>query len=588
MGRARTVAHEPGNDGAADRLRADREIAREVARRVKPVQRLGFARAFTGALVSAYWSALTKLPIHESPDACPLGDLHDSAAALAERMGKTAARLGVVEASYLVGTVYTVALPDEYRSENGVFYTPPSITARLVDLATEAGVDWRSCKVVDPACGGGAFLSPVALRIVRELADCKPGEIIDALTDRVRGFEIDPFSAWMSQVFLEASVADQCARARRRLPRLIEVRDSLHSMEWDSFDLVIGNPPYGRIGLSPEMRERYKRGLYGHANSYGVFTDLALRMVRPGGVVAYVTPTSFLGGEYFKSLRGLIAKEAAPVAIDFVGARKGVFADVLQETALTTFRRDGKARALRAGLLEAQEQGAEKVVKLGRFHLPEQPSTPWILPRTKSQARLVARLAEMEARLADYGYKVSTGPLVWNRHKDQLVETRRRGAVPVVWAEAISPQGSFRYQTLRRNHAPWFIPEDEDEWLMVRSPCVLIQRTTAKEQARRLIAAEMPRAFVEQHGAVTVENHVNMVRPVNGKTLVHPAVIVALLNSAIVDQAFRCLSGSVAVSATEIEALPLPPADDLAELEGLVRKGSAARLASAIERLFVG
>ena len=42
------------------------------------------------------------------------------------------------------------------------------------------------------------------------------------------------------------------------------------------------------------MRRRYRRSLYGHANQYGVFTDLALRWTVPGGVIAYVTPTSFL------------------------------------------------------------------------------------------------------------------------------------------------------------------------------------------------------------------------------------------------------------------------------------------------------
>jgi adenine-specific DNA-methyltransferase len=63
----------------------------------------------------------------------------------------------------------------------------------------------------------------------------------------------------------------------------------------------------------------------GHANLYGVFTDLALRWTAPRGVIASVTSTSFLAGEYFK-------------------ARRGVFEDVLQETLLATWRRGGGAR----------------------------------------------------------------------------------------------------------------------------------------------------------------------------------------------------------------------------------------------------
>jgi adenine-specific DNA-methyltransferase len=69
---------------------------------------------------------------------------------------------------------------------------------------------------------------------------------------------------------------------------------------------------------------------------YGLFTDMALRHTKPGGVIAYVTPTSFLAGEYFKNLRALLGRDAPPATIDFISARKGVFDDVLQETLLAT------------------------------------------------------------------------------------------------------------------------------------------------------------------------------------------------------------------------------------------------------------
>ena len=45
---------------------------------------------------------------------------------------------------------------------------------------------------------------------------------------------------------------------------------------------------------------------------------------------------------------------------------------------------------------------------------------PWMLPRSHAQAALVNRLNSMPHRLADKGFGVSTGQLVWNWHKDQL------------------------------------------------------------------------------------------------------------------------------------------------------------------------
>ena len=186
------------------------------------------------------------------------------------------------------------------------------------------------------------------------------------------------------------------------------------------FELVVGNPPYGRITLSPELREKFRRSLFGHANLYGVFTDLALRFTRPGGVIAYVTPTSFLAGEYFKALRGLLGREAPPVSIDFIGKRKGVFADVLQEALLATYQRGGDPGVGRVHHLSEGPDGSIKATTAGAFNLPENPDQPWLMPRTEAQNALVSQAGMLPYRLADYGYKVSTGPLVWNRHKPSL------------------------------------------------------------------------------------------------------------------------------------------------------------------------
>ena len=82
------------------------------------------------------------------------------------------------------------------------------------------------------------------------------------------------------------------------------------------YDLVVGNPPYGKVTLTESMRKYFARSVYGHANLYALFTDLALRITDTGGIVAFVTPTSFLSGQYFKALRNTLATEAPPVCID--------------------------------------------------------------------------------------------------------------------------------------------------------------------------------------------------------------------------------------------------------------------------------
>jgi adenine-specific DNA-methyltransferase len=73
---------------------------------------------------------------------------------------------------------------------------------------------------------------------------------------------------------------------------------------------------------------------------------------------------------------------------------------------------------------------------------------------------------------------------------------------------------------------------------------------------------------------VVVENHLNMIRPLDGAPKVSPAAVAALLNTQIVDHAFRCISGSVAVSAFELEALPLPLPEQAGILEVLLADGA--------------
>ena len=77
-----------------------------------------------------------------------------------------------MDASYVIGVLYTAMMPDGFRAQQGAYYTPPALCEGLLDMATEAGVDWRSARVLDPACGGGAFLSPVARRMAESLKDC--------------------------------------------------------------------------------------------------------------------------------------------------------------------------------------------------------------------------------------------------------------------------------------------------------------------------------------------------------------------------------------------------------------------------------
>ncbi|UWN51260.1 Modification methylase TaqI [Alcanivorax sp. ALC70] len=550
--------------------------------------RLSRARSFCREVLEGYWLAACReqnceLKIRAYEGRIPR--LSQSAAKLASDTGELIASFPKEDAGYLIGSIYTAMLPGGLRSKMGAYYTPPPLVARLLDLAEEAGFDFRNGTAIDPACGGGAFLAPLAVRMVRSFGAVSPDWIIRKLNNNLKGIEIDGFAAWMTHVLTEASVMAVCIAAKRRLKNIVVTADALEPRDLGQFDLVIGNPPYGKIKLNELRRKHYARSLYGHANLYGLFTDLAVRLVKENGVIAYLTPTSFLAGQYFKSLREVVATETSPVEFDFVSDRNDVFDDVLQETMLSTYRKSRSDQAVRVSLIVPQGLNAAQISRVGEVKIPRD-GGPWLLPRSHEDTELLTKASKKKTRLHDLGYTVSTGQLVWNRHRSQLERSLRKNCFPLIWAESVTANG-FSFSSERRGHVPYFRLENKQGHLLTECECILVQRTTSKEQRRRIIAGLLPQKFIDQYGGAIVENHLNMIIP-KGMfgALVKPQTLTAILNSDLIDKVFRCISGSVAVSAYELRELPFPNQEEILHLEEQMKKSSLSR--SQIEHIIEG
>lgn len=534
------------------------------------------AHAVAATAASAWWRARVRMAGGDSdrllaPAApVPRIDMPPLPRQQARELGAALAGLPVTEANALLGRLYTQALPDEYRVANGIFYTPPSLVARLLDRTEAAGHDWTAARVIDPACGAGAFLVQAAERMLSRLPDADPAITLANIGTRLRGWEIDPFAAWLAQLAVESVLLPHTVASGRRLGPVVEVTDALAAFAGTSgrWRLVMGNPPFGKVKDTPTLRARFRRSLYGHPNLYGLFLDAAVHLADPErGLVAFLTPASFLAGQYFRNLRMLLHEHAPPASLDLVEARSDVFDDVLQEVALSVFQR-GRAPAPAPCAVVRISRCGMQVEATGSLVLPADPREPWTLPRCAADAALVSRMHVMPARLADWGYEVCTGPLVWNRHKPRLHDTARPGCVPVVWAEAVTPDGRFVLRATRRNHRAWYQPGSAPDPNLVNLPCVLIQRTTAKEQSRRLIGAVMPASVFGEFPAVAVENHLNMVRPAGRRPKVPIRVVARFFASEAADRVLRCMNGSVAVSASELAAMPLPGAAEILAAAG--------------------
>ena len=441
------------------------------------------------------------------------------------------------ERHYWIGTLYTLMLPTKVRRSQATYFTPPTVADAVVDLVVEAGFDLATDDVLDPAAGGAAFLSTLAGRMV--IAGLKAEEV----AYRLNGIEIDKGLAMLSSHLI-------AARLGSPLPReVILTGDALRIAIPASYGLVIANPPYGRIAIDDVCGKAWRKIAHsGHINKYALFAELCFRHAKPGGIVALVIPSSFRAGPLYDRMRAFIRSQATVLAVGSIAGRDGVFIDVAQDISVLIARKgdvhnaQAMVRFPVVGLLPSNDPVVEQ-------QLPDSPGDAWPLPAI--DPKLVGG-----ATLADYGVTARAGYFVWNREKNRLVPelARRQLGYPLVWAKNVRPGEPCRPGG-KKGTGVDFVTFPGGSTAIITGPSAVMQRTTNDKQPRRLVAAIVDPAVQAKWGGFVSENH-TIVLTADDATKLELAV--RLLNTAAVDQRYRRVSGTAAVSVTLLRQLDLP------------------------------
>lgn len=388
------------------------------------------------------------------------------------------------------------------RKAEGVFYTPPFVTRYIVDetlgrafderfAALQAEVDpehvrgankqreawitvwtryreWlRTLRVLDPACGSGAFLIAAFERLHREyervnasLAELRGGqrEIFDLdktiLNQNLFGMDLNPESVEITKLSLWLKTAQKdkkltwldgnirCGNSvvsdPRVHPRAVdwtgerpyvlfgEVDDTEATAvdaRWhEGFDVVLGNPPYVRQELLTPYKEHWKgrfAAYDGVADLYVYFFELGLSVLKPGGRLGFVVANKWLKAGYAGPLRALLAaKTEVETLIDFGHAP--IFPDADAFPSIITMRRSAPdvTRAVSATRFPREELGTVTVPEYVRAHAQAVPQArlgreAWSLEDDRVE-RLMAKLRERGVGLAEYAgckpmYGMKTG-----------------------------------------------------------------------------------------------------------------------------------------------------------------------------------
>lgn len=311
------------------------------------------------------------------------------------------------------------------RKRDGVYYTPEPIVVRIIEetvgpiLAgwrsdagwpedgepTLAAADayWnrvKTIRIVDPACGSGAFLISAYSYLFAEFRgvldkrrDLGSRETVEdaaltrhILANNLYGVDINPLSVEITQLSLWL----HSARAREPLSRFDHTirqgnslitaaiydnrppdympqaaRARVAPFEWrdafpevfaaGGFDAVIGNPPYVKLqhfrrvyeetahflrdGRDRDGAPHYRATQTGNYDLYLPFIEKGLSLLGPGGRMGYIAPNLWPTLEYGAALRGLVvAGRRLARWIDFRSHQ--VFEEATIYTAIQIFTAD--------------------------------------------------------------------------------------------------------------------------------------------------------------------------------------------------------------------------------------------------------
>ncbi|TLT03339.1 Eco57I restriction-modification methylase domain-containing protein [Aliarcobacter cibarius] len=277
------------------------------------------------------------------------------------------------------------------RKKDGVFYTPEYITKYIVENTLgkmcldkreelnlsnitaptnpkkltkaeqqtkdnlEIYKDWLfNLKILDPACGSGAFLNQALEYLIKEHKQLQNdlalmGDLFSSYTveesvleHNLYGVDINEDAVEIARLSLWLRTA-QRGRALTNLNDKIVCANSLLEMpfEENSFDIVIGNPPYVRQEAIKEQKEALNK-IYevanGTADLYVYFYELGIKMLKENGLKGYICSNKFFRAKYGENLRKYILKNTVIEQIaDFNGVK--VFEDATVDSAITIFRK---------------------------------------------------------------------------------------------------------------------------------------------------------------------------------------------------------------------------------------------------------
>jgi hypothetical protein len=342
-------------------------------------------------------------------------------------------------------TLFPVVETIDEQERAASYYTPEAVAR---ELTRQTLIPWleanrpgtpSAVRVLDPACGSGAFLI-AAYRVLVDYFEALEGGQLSSkqreeiLRSSIFGADVDPRALGLAQVqLLEEAQLDDLP-----LPKLEQnlfAGDSLlappgtepaaGAVQWSSivdalgcFNVIIGNPPFGAQMSLPrrlsvvdrqQARDRFPQfRAWGTDYAY-LFLALALELRNDGGAIGLVLPRTILDGRTGERIRSELAEHDVSTIVDCRGLR--LFPDVAAYVTLMTLRPSADTEVVAvndsrtdAGLVLEELSWPEsrtltRSIRLRREALAEEAARGWGAFRLRWFTELIGELGRETAPL---------------------------------------------------------------------------------------------------------------------------------------------------------------------------------------------
>ncbi len=384
------------------------------------------------------------------------------------------------------------------RQENGIYFTPKKARNIIFDYLESLNFKPKNC--LEPSFGSGEFIQ----------------DLLEKYPDiSITGIEKHPV------IFEEIS---------KNYPKLNLINQDFLEYELkDSkpFDLIIGNPPYFVIEKEKEKSKGFNLKISdicsGRPNIFVLFIYKCLtQLLEKDGLCAFVLPTSFYNCSYYEPCRRYIYENCSILKVENISVS---YIDTAQDTMILIIK---NTKSISSDFILNFN---EKII---------------ISPFAKELKELLSGSVTLE----NLHFKVKTGEVVWNQHKEKLTNEVQENIGLVIYSHNI--KDNKLVFDLSKADKKQYIKDFSKE--KTKGPALCISRGYGNK-------FNLNYTFIDESLSFYGENHINVIYPdtefYKEKSEINKAFekIKKSLENKKTEEFIKMFVGNGALSKTELQTL---------------------------------